>query len=62
MEFTPEHAVAMAVRSIQSGLEELDKLITELSEQDQENLERARFEIEVMLAKARNPYLMRAAE
>ena len=53
----PEHHVAMSVRSIRAGIDDLGQLVEHISDYDQAELELARFDLEQLLMKIRFPML-----
>ena len=55
-----EHDIAMAMRSIESGLDGLESHIPSMSDMDIDNLHLARYRIEQMLMKVQYPILQRA--
>lgn len=55
------HSVAMNVRAIRNGLDDLNKLITAISDHDAAELDLARFDLEQLLMKLRFPILQREA-
>ena len=55
-----EHDIAMAMRSIESGLDGMENHIPNLSNMDVDNLHLARYRIEQLLMKVQYPILRRA--
>ena len=55
-------SVAMSVKAIRDGIDDLNKLNAVMSDQDTAELDLARFDLEQLLMKVRFPILQQAAD